>query len=112
VAVLRRRVYALCCEADARGEPCGGIWALGAGTDGRHVVLVRVSSGAPPAGTPFSRATVPCPTLVSEPLPLLDGWDFRTPPPDLSASAPPEGFVALVRALAEPQSLYLTTCWI
>ena len=104
-AVLRRRVYALCCEADARGEPCGGISALGAGTDGQHVVLVRVHSGAPPAGVPFSRAHVPCPTLVSEPLPLLDGWDFRAPPPDWAARAPPAGFVALARALAEPRQL-------
>jgi len=101
-AYARRRVFKLCCEADARGEPLDGIFSLCAATDGEFVVLARVASGAPPRGESFSGA-VPCPTRQSEPLPLLGGWDFRSPP--AFAAEPPDGFRALWRLCSSPAAL-------
>jgi len=74
-AYLRRRVYKLCCERYARGEPFNDIFALGAATDGCSVVLVRMLSGAPMPGASFDGAK-PCPSIATAPLPLLDEWDF------------------------------------
>jgi hypothetical protein len=39
-AYLRRRVYKLCCERHARGEPFDDIFALGAATDGHDILIV------------------------------------------------------------------------
>jgi len=94
---LRRRVYKLCRERDARGESMDGVFALGAATDGRAVCIVRVSSGAPRAGCSFENA-VPCPTQMCGPFELLGDWDFRSAPAPFAAlEEPPEGFEALER---------------
>ena len=100
----RRRVFKLCCEADARGEPLDGICVYGAATDGAHVVVVRVSSGAPPAGESFAYAQ-PCPVLQSAQLPFLGDWDFRSPPAFYGLAAAPAGFLALRRLCAAPRVL-------
>ena len=96
---LRRRVYKLCRERDARGESMDDVFALGVATDGSAVCLVRVSSGAPRAGGSFENA-VPCPAQMCGPLELLGGWDFRSAPAPFAAlGEPPEGFVALERLM-------------
>lgn len=100
----RRRVFKLCCEADARGEPLDGIFAFAAATDGAHVVIVRVSSGAPRAGESFENVT-PCPILQSAPLPLFHSWDFLAQPTFGKSSGVPDGFRALWRLCASPLSL-------
>ena len=92
-AYLRRRVYKLCCERRARGEPFDDIFALGAATDGLNVVLVRMLSGAPALGGAFKTAK-PCPSVTTRALPLLAGWDFCTGM-DFAQRAPLPGFVAL-----------------
>jgi hypothetical protein len=74
-AYLRRRVYKICCEREARGEPCHDVFALGIATDGNNIVLVRVASGAPGPGGSFAGA-VPCPTTCTSPLVLFNGWLF------------------------------------
>jgi hypothetical protein len=82
-AYLRRRVYKLCCEADARGEPFDGVFALGVATDGRYAVFIRVASGGPPAGTPFRELMPhpkPCTVRQTRPLALFGVWDFRSAP--------------------------------
>jgi hypothetical protein len=95
----RRRVAALFHEADARGETGHAIFALAVATDGAQVALLRMSSGAPADGN-FAGA-VPCPSLVTAPLPLLSGWAEGSAPPAPPASAP-GGFAALVRVLRAP----------
>ena len=108
-AYLRRRIYKLSCEADARGEAFDDVFAYGAATDGMQVVLVRVASGGPPAGTSFRSLALPhkpCPARQTPPLPLFGPWDFRSPPPWLAAdAAAPVGFCALVRLCAQPTLL-------
>lgn len=101
---LRRRVYRLCKEAHARGEAMDALFALGVATDGQCAVVLRMRSGAPPAGPEQSFAlAVPCPVQRSPLLPLLGCWDFRACSPQWHKSpAAPEGFVALVRLLAAP----------
>ena len=104
-AYLRRRVYKLCAEADARGEALDGIVAFGAATDGASVVVARMASGAPAPGASFARA-VPCPVRQSQPLRLFGAWDFAaSPPPFWADAAPPAGFRALWRLCAAPQLL-------
>lgn len=101
-AYLRRRVNALCEEADARGDALDGIFALGVATDGYHVSIVRVRSGAPRLGESF-RGAQPCPTVATPALALLGAeWDFRQPPPLLRSCDPPDGFAALVRLFGAP----------
>ena len=69
---LRRRVYRLCREAHARGEPMDAVFALGLAADGPHAVVLRMHSGAPPAGSGQSFAAAqPCPVQRSPLLPLL-----------------------------------------
>ena len=100
---LRRRVAALFHEADARGEPGDGIFAVAAASDGHRIALLRMASGAP-ADKNF-RDACPCPVLVTEPLPLLSGWDFVDAawrPPN----APPRGFSVLARVLRAPASAF------
>lgn len=92
-AYLRLRVYKLCCERFSRGEPFHDIFALGAASNGRTVVLVRILSGAPAPGGSFPDA-VPCPS-ISTTYPLLD-WDFCTRV-DFARFLPPAGFAALAR---------------
>jgi hypothetical protein len=67
-AYLRRRVYKLCCERRARGEPFDDIFALGAATDGREVLIVRMLSGAPAAPGGSFQGANPCPSLATPPL--------------------------------------------
>ena len=100
---LRRRVFKLTEEADNRGEALDGIFSYGVATDGARMVLIRVDSGAPPPGRTFKGAS-PCPVLVTEALPLLDNWNFRTPK-RFSPSAVPKGFRALFRICSNPQVL-------
>ena len=107
-AYLRRRVYKLCCERDALGEPCDGIFAIGIATDGIEVVFVRVVSGVPAPGGSFAQA-VPCPTSTTEPLPLFRGWSFFSRP-RFSRARPPAGFCALARLMMAPVSLLGTDC--
>lgn len=107
-ADLRRRVYKLCCERDARGEPCDGIFAIGIATDGIEVVFVRVVSGVPAPGGSFAQAE-PCPTSTTEPLPLFRGWSFFSRPA-FSRAHPPAGFRALARLTMAPVSLLGTDC--
>jgi hypothetical protein len=96
---LRRRIYKLCRERDARREAMDSVVALGAATDGCSVCILRMSSGAPPPGGSFAVAK-PCPVLQSEPLTLLGAWDFRSAPPPFSVlEEPPAGVVALERHL-------------
>ena len=102
-AFLRRRVYKLCCERRARGEPIDDILALGAATDGCSVVLVRMLSGAPAPGAAFKGAK-PCPSLATEPLGLLYGWDFRAVI-DFSQFAPPAGVAALAHLCGSAAAL-------
>jgi hypothetical protein len=108
-AYLRRRVFKLCCEADARGEALDGVSALGVATDGAHAVFVRVASGGPPAGASFRSLMPhprPCPVLQTSPLELFGAWDFRSsPPPWRGASAPPPALLALARLCAAPALL-------
>jgi hypothetical protein len=101
---LRRRMYKLCCEADARGDAMDGLFAYGVATDGVHVVIARMRSGAPGPGASFSGAA-PCPVEETAPLPLLGGWDFCAPPPNFALEPPPEGFSALLRLFASHQLL-------
>ena len=104
-AFARRRVFKLCCEADARGEPLDGIFAYGAATDGAHVVVSRVASGAPRPGETY-RNLDPCPVLQSMQLPLFEAWDFLTPPLFHTEGAHvPDGFRALWRLCASPHFL-------
>ena len=104
-AYARRRVFKLCCEADARGEPLDGIFAFGVATDGARVVIARVASGAPPPGASFVGA-VPCPVRQGAPLALLGDWDFRARPAFHDADAGvPAGFRALWRLCAAPRAL-------
>ena len=103
---MRRRIYRLCKEAHARGDAMDALFALGVATDGLHAVVLRMRSGAPPAGPGQSFAqAVPCPVLRSPLLPLLGRWDFYTHPPQWYSSLVPEGFVALVRLLGAPVAL-------
>ena len=97
-AYLRRRVYKLCCERDARGEACDSVFALGVATDGLELALVRVNSGAPPASGSY-KVAVPCPVIETGPLTLLD-WDIRSPRPFVE-TAPP-GFAVLARLFGAP----------
>ena len=104
-AYLRRRVFKLSSEADARGEALNDIAAFGAATDGAEVVVARVASGAPAPGGSYARA-VPCPARQMRPLPLFGAWDFiASPPPFWADAAPPAGFRALWRLCAAPQLL-------
>jgi hypothetical protein len=96
---LRRRVHKLCLEREARGESCEDVFALGVATDGRQVVLMRVDSGAPPAGQSFANAE-PCPVVETVAMRLLD-WDFASPHSFVGAPQP-EGFVALSRLFGAP----------
>ena len=41
-AYLRRRMYQLCCEADARGDAMGDLFAFGVATDGASVIIARM----------------------------------------------------------------------
>jgi len=102
-AYLRRRVYKLCCERCARGEPFSDVFALGAATDGCGVVLVRMLSGAPAPGASFKGAK-PCPSIATAPLPLLADWDFRAPV-NFSLRAPPAGVVALAHLCGSAAAL-------
>jgi hypothetical protein len=97
-AYARRRVYKAFTEARNRNEAGSDVAAVAAGTDGRHIVFARVSSGAPADGESWATAR-PCPTVVSESFALL--------PPEWTGSeritlkaAPSEGFAALVRVLS------------
>jgi len=105
-AYLRRRVFRLCCEADARGEPIDEIFSLGAATDGHWVVLVRVDSGAPAAGATYASlmpTPQPCPSRQTPALELFGPWNFVTPPPWKKAGArAPPALCALRRLLAAP----------
>ena len=103
-AYLRRRVYKICCEREARGESCDDVFALGVATDGLNVVFVRVASGAPAPGGSFLHA-VPCPAWCTQPIALFRGWDFVSKP-NFRAAAPPAGFAALARLLLAPESLF------
>jgi hypothetical protein len=102
-AYLRRRVYKLCCERHARGEPFYDIFALGAATDGCSVVLVRMLSGAPMPGAPFGGAK-PCPSIATAPLPLLGEWDFRATV-DFSSQKLPKGVEALAHLCGSDAAL-------
>jgi hypothetical protein len=103
---LRRRIYRLCKESHARGEPMHSLFALGVATDGQHAVVLRMRSGAPPAGPEHSFALAqPCPVQRSPVLPLLGAWDFCARPPQWYSSPAPEGFLALARLLAAPVGL-------
>ena len=103
---MRRRVYQLVREADARGEALDGITVFGVGTDGAHIVIIRMESGAPPAGRSF-RGMQPCPVWQTPPLPLFPDWDGRTQPtpPGAYASEAPAGFRALHRLCTAPAHL-------
>jgi hypothetical protein len=104
-AYLRRRVYKICCERDARGESCSEVFALGVATDGVNVVLVRVRSGAaPPPGGSFVDAQ-PCPVTCTAPLALFKGWDFLSKP-DFRGAAPSAGFSAVARLMAAQLPLF------
>ena len=105
-AYLRRRVYKLCCERDARGEACDGVFALGMATDGAQLALLRMRSGAPPLGGSYIGA-VPCPAVQTVPLTLLGDWDFCSAPLALldAERAPPAGFAALSRLCSLPHAL-------
>ena len=90
-------MFKLCCERDARGEACDGVFALGVATDVAQLVLLRVRSGAPPRGGSYGGAE-PCPVVQTAPLALLGDWDLRGAlPAALACALPPEGFTALVR---------------
>jgi len=97
---LRRRVAALFHEADSRGETGHDIFALAVATDGNHVVLLRMASGARADGE-FPLNLQPCPVLATAALPLLAGWDFVDTAWGLPPT-PPAGFAALVRLLRAP----------
>jgi hypothetical protein len=101
---LRRRIYRLCKEANARGEAMDALFALGVATDGQYAVVLRMRSGAPPAGSELSFALAePCPVQRTPLLPLLGNWDFRARSPHwFSSPSTPKGFVALARLLAAP----------
>jgi hypothetical protein len=105
-AAMRRRVAQLCREADACGEALeDAATVFGVGTDGAHVVLARMSSGAPRDGESFAGA-IPCPVRETPPLPLFHLWDLRQPPPaKLAVGPPPAGFTALLRLCGEPSLL-------
>ena len=103
-AYLRRRVYKLCCEADARGEALDRIFAFGVATDGADVVIARGASGAPALGDSFAGA-IPCPVRETARLPLLGDWNFRAQPRFNAAGEAPSGFRALWRICAAPQRL-------
>lgn len=102
----RRRVCTLFNEADARGEPVHNVFALAAGTDGRDIVFLRISSGAPQDGI-YDDSMHPFPSLRTAAMPLLAfagvdnrgffGHDKRNVP-----AAPPAGFEALARILRAP----------
>jgi hypothetical protein len=98
----RRRVAALFHEADSRGEPGHDVFALAVATDGASLAVLRTSSGAP-ADAAFSNAR-PCPTSVTELLPLIEGWsaDDATRVPTALPRDPPRGFAVLARLLRAP----------
>ena len=72
-------------------------------TDGVEVIILRINSGAPPAGDSFRDAT-PCPAFQTKPLRLFPARNFRGPPPSLPTQAP-RGFRALLRLCASPHAL-------
>ena len=96
-AYLRRRVYKLCCEKDARGEACDDVFALGVATDGVQVAFVRVSSGAPAAGGSFD-GRKPCPIIETGCFDLLPGWTYKSDPaPAFSERPHAPGYAMLAR---------------
>lgn len=103
-AYLRRRVYKVCCEREARSESCHTVFALGVATDGLRIVFIRVESGAPPPGGSYAHC-IPCPVWRTEPIALFEGWNF-TSKPDFRSSAPPPGFAALARLMSAPVTLF------
>ena len=95
---MRRRIYRLSCECDARGEALPGISTYAVATDGKKLVILRMGTGAPLPGGSYA-TSVPCPVLMSPPLCLLE-WDYKTL---LSINArPPPAIPALLRLLASP----------
>jgi hypothetical protein len=93
----RRRVFKLFTEARNRGEAGNDVHVYVAGTDGRHVKLARIDSGAPLPGGSWAAAR-PCPTVVTAPLELLLGWAAIMPPKP--PQSPPAAIPALLRVLA------------
>ena len=100
-AYMRRRIFKLVSESDARGEDLSSICTWGVATDGEMVVLLRMRSGAPLALATFENCK-PCPVESSPPLALLNwAWRDRPQPPlEPSAPLPSPGFVALVHLLS------------
>jgi len=100
-AYMRRRIFKLVSESDARGEDLSSICTWGVATDGEMVVLLRMRSGAPLAPATFEHCE-PCPVESSPPLALLNwAWRDRPQPPlEPSAPLPSPGFAALVHLLS------------
>ena len=104
-AYARRRVASLFEEGLRRNDSAASlhsIFSLAAGTDGVSIVFVRVSSGVPREGSYFG--AIPCPTIQSQPLPLLDGFNFELGvwPSSGKPVAAPAGFASLVQVLRAP----------
>jgi hypothetical protein len=91
----RRRMLRLFREADRRGDELHSITVLVAATDGYDIRILRIRSGAPPAGSSYEGA-VPCPCDMTPALPLLVRTSGGAEVPD----ACPCGFAALVRVLS------------
>ena len=90
---LSRRMYRQCCERDARGEAIHNLVMFGVALDGHSVMLLRMSSGAPPPGSSYVGAK-PCPVQCSPDLPLLP-WKWSKQKPPLPLPPPSLGFRAL-----------------
>jgi hypothetical protein len=101
---MRRRIYKLCCESDARGEVLHDITVYGVATDGKQVVILCMDTGAPLPGGSYS-TSVPCPVRKSPPLHLLD-WDYKARLDiDSIAGKAPAALPALLQLLASPRLL-------
>jgi hypothetical protein len=97
---LRRRIYRLSCECDARGELLHNIFAFALATDGNDLVILRMGTGAPLPGGSFA-TSVPCPVFKSPLLNILP-WDFQPPMTIETFSKQPIAVLTLLRLLRSP----------
>jgi hypothetical protein len=94
----RRRVQQLVKDALERGDAADGVVVLVGGTDGHNLIICKICSGAPAAGSSFE-GCLPCPSEFSTELSLLPSswtWNSRSVPPQ----NPTCGFASLVRILS------------
>ena len=110
----RKTVSARFAEALARGDDPSAIWTIVGGSDLRHIVFSRISSGAPAPDGTYDGAQ-PCPTWRTDRLELLgEGFNFDKASVEAivaaarSVRAAPAGFAALVHVLRSGSHLART----